>query len=619
MPRWWDKLRGRGTQTFASESDTRLLVSRARAVQAAAVNLTGAGRHVASNVLEWQREGWDFYDSLGSFKYAVNWKSDMVSRIRLRAAKEAPGRDEPEISDKGPAADIISQFGGGTSGQAQLMNSLETQLCVPGEGYVIGETVNGVNKWSVRSLEEVRQQGDRWQVIDERSPSTQQQWRALSGDYLVIRVWRPHKRWYAIADSPTRGARSTMRELELVNRHIIAQYLSRLASAGIVLFPDEMTFPVRPEFQDEPDPFVAEWIATARESINTPGTAAAVVPIPMQVSGEWLDKIKHLDFTLKIDDKIIEKRESALKKLAAEVNVPNEIMLGMGDVNHWSAWQIEESAVKAHIAPDVELICAMLTEGFLHPMMKAAGEDPTGWVVWYDASEITQRPDKSANAVLAYDRLELSGSALRRETGFDEDDKPTDDELAEMILKVLAKDPAQALTVLAKLTGVQPPEPPSPPPGPGSEETPGTGEPGEEENQEERAEPGTRDEPPPPPANGRAPSQRADIRSRVAARQGDAMHHVRFDAAQRTWELIHPVECRHHTFSCPIHHAVYPGMLASPGTSGVYECYLDAFGLPKLGRRVSNVRVDEVLITPIWLTEKRNGHARPRAQPTSAG
>ena len=51
-----------------------------------------------------------------------------------------------------------------------------------------------------------------------------------------------------------------MRELELVNRHITAQYLSRLASAGVIIFPDEIVFPVRPEFQDEPDPFLREWI-----------------------------------------------------------------------------------------------------------------------------------------------------------------------------------------------------------------------------------------------------------------------------------------------------------------------------------------------------------------------
>src|SRR5690606_40124656 len=96
---------------------------------------------------------------------------------------------------------------------------------------------------------------------------------------------------------------------------IIAQYLSRLASAGVWLVPDEITFPVREEFADAADPFMAEWIEIAAEAIRTPGTAAATVPIPIKVPAEYVDKIRHLDFTLKRSEKIIDKRESAIKRL----------------------------------------------------------------------------------------------------------------------------------------------------------------------------------------------------------------------------------------------------------------------------------------------------------------
>src|SRR3990170_4926211 len=33
----------------------------------------------------WQRELWDYYDSMGEFGYAVTWRANMVSRVRLRA------------------------------------------------------------------------------------------------------------------------------------------------------------------------------------------------------------------------------------------------------------------------------------------------------------------------------------------------------------------------------------------------------------------------------------------------------------------------------------------------------------------------------------------------------
>ncbi|HEY1127433.1 MAG TPA: hypothetical protein VGF83_06705, partial [Actinomycetota bacterium] len=327
--------------------------------------ITAAASTVASPRTEllrtpdnWQNEAWGYYDDLGPFRYAVEWKSAMLSRVRLYAAKLEPGEDEPVRATAGTAVDYMTTFGGGVAGQAQLMASIATQLDVPGEGYLIGEAINGIEQWTVRSIDEVRAARGHYEVADENSAKSGTTWRPLADNSLKpLRVWRPHKRWHHIADSPARAARSTMRELELVNRHILAQYLSRLASAGVLVMPDEVTFPVREEFADANDPFMEEWIEIAREAISKPGTASAVVPIPIKVPGEWVDKIKHIDFTLKIDDKIIEKRDSAIKALASQLNIPAEVLLGMGDVNHWSSWQLEEGALKTNIAPEAELIC----------------------------------------------------------------------------------------------------------------------------------------------------------------------------------------------------------------------------------------------------------------------
>lgn len=46
--------------------------------------------------------------------------------------------------------------------------------------------------------------------------------------------------------------------------------------------------------------------------------------------------------------------------------------------------------------------------------------------------------------VAAYDRYEVNGTALRRELGVDESDKPTDEELREQGLKKLLNHPAIA-------------------------------------------------------------------------------------------------------------------------------------------------------------------------------
>lgn len=560
--------------------------------------LTASAAPVASpradlvrNTEGWQEDAWQYHDTLGEFRYAVDWESKMLSRVRLFAAKLEPGQDEPTRATAGTAVDLMTGMAGGVAGQATVMDGLGTQLSVPGEGYVIVENVDGVEQWSVRSNDEVRVARGRYEVLDETSAATGNQWRPLAADSLrPLRVWRPNKRYHHIADSPARAARSTMRELELVNRHIQAQYLSRLASAGVVVFPDEVTFPAREEFADADDPFIAEWIENARTAISEPGTASGVVPMPIRVPGEYVDKIRHLDFTLQIDDKIIEKRESAIKRLATQLNIPPEVLLGMGDLNHWNAWAVDETSLKVNIAPDAELICQALTTGYLQPRLRASRvEDWASWVVWYDMSELTLRPDRSDDAVQLYDRLEINGAALRRETGFDEADKPVGDELKEQALKnIIHTLPSGAGSALTELLGEQVVIAPAAPAAPGGQ-----------------PEPPAEDRTPPNPDTARDTA--AQARAERMAQQARELHAVRFTIGQPP-ELLHPAVCSQHAYSCPFTHAALKlADLPRPGTSGVYEARLDPFGRFTIGRHAPLMNTAGFFST---MTRSSNGIAR---------
>jgi hypothetical protein len=587
---WWHAFSRRGTPTPKPHTPTQ-----PNALTSAAAPVTSPRTELIRNTDGWQEEAWGYHETLGEFRYAVDWEAKMLSRVRLFAAKLEPGADEPVRADAGTAVDLLTNMAGGVAGQAVIMDGLGTQLSVPGEGYVIVENVNGVERWSVRSIDEVRVARGRYEVTDENAVNGANIWRPLAPDSLnPLRVWRPNKRYHHIADSPARAARSTMRELELVNRHIIAQYLSRLASAGVVLFPEEITFPVREEFADAPDPFMAEWIEIASEAIRTPGTAAGIVPLPMKLPGEWIDKVKHVDFTLKIDEKIIEKRESAIKRLASQLNIPAEILLGMGDVNHWGAWQLEEGALKTNIAPEAELIAQALTTGYLQPRLRASGvEDWASWVVWYDMSELTLRPDRSDDAIALYDRLELNGTALRRETGFDEADKPTNEELKEQALKVIIHTlPSGAGSALTELIGEQVTIAATAPIAPGKQPAP---------------EPPPEERTPPDPEAARAVT--AQAREDRMVRQSRELHAVRFTVG-RAPDLLHPAGCTQHAYSCPFTHAVVKlDALPRPGTSGTYEVRLDTFGRLAIGRLAPHLDTSGFLSTS---PRSSNGFAHSR-------
>lgn len=496
------------------------------------------------HLLPWQDESWAFYESLGEFNYGVEWFGEAMSRVRLGAAIVSPGGDEPEMIDDGPAAELITKFLGGTDGQAQALRSLAVQLSVPGDAYLVGrgvsqaEAESGVlldaepdeygHVWTVQPVNTMRRSrrsirkmmsgvSRGWDIqIDEGV------WMPLPHDALVCRVWDRNERLPWQAMSPARAALPIMREIDMYNRHIIAVLISRVAMNGMMLIPDEVTLPANPQYEDQADPFIAEMLDIMTSAIKNPGSPAAAAPMPVRIPAEMIEKFKHFTFATPLDSKIFEHREQALKRLAATLNLPAEIVTGMGSVNHWSSWQLSEDAIKIHISPKAEIITRCLTLGYLHPALKAMGEDirkdGRRIIVWYDTSELTQRPDRSENARRLREMMIISDEACRRENGFSESDAPTDDDLEKMVLMKLAVQPQTAVAALKELTGLELQTAPAGPDGMPMDpnEDPMQNLPTDDDTNPatkeaiEKKEPGSRDDPPPPPDDSVVASARRD-------------------------------------------------------------------------------------------------------------
>lgn len=425
----------------------------------------------------WQEQLWDYYDTLGEFEAAVAWKANSLSRVRLLAAELSSSGEEPEPLTEGPAAEIMERFAGGTGGQAQLMREMVTHLSVPGEGWMVGEAgdpkqgaVEGEEHWFVASADELRV-ATKGGAFELKTGEGRDDWRQLSTNSMVVRVWQPHPRFGYQATSDARHAIGAMLELDLVNKRIIADITSRLASNGILLYDKErLSFgqtqntPV-PDDAEKPDPFAEQLVAVASRGIQDAMSPEAVIPLPIGYSlGEGLSGIdpkllmQHITFGGGLDPKLLDQRDAAIKRLATNLDIPADVLLGLGDMNHWSAWNVEESGIKIHIAPTAELISFSLTAGYLRPMLQSQkapliGPNGNPVVVWYDPSEITVRPDRSQSTIAAFDRFEVPGRVLRRELGLSEEaDEPTPEELQVMIGRWLARQPATALTALANMS-----------------------------------------------------------------------------------------------------------------------------------------------------------------------
>lgn len=418
---------------------------------------------------KWQQESWRHFDICGELRYVSNWIGNSISRCRLYVAEiDDVGRPGEEVAD--PEIQSLAEvMFGGPGGRAEAQRTLGIHLTVPGESYIVAESVTNREEdiWYVVSTSEVSRVGD--QIKVKRSNTYGGGTHELKeGRDLLIRVWTPHPRRYDLADSAVRAVLPILREIEQLTKHVFAQIDSRLAGAGLLLLPDGIDFP---RGDNDPEGLAGFMNVLARNmgaALSNREDASSLVPVMASVPGEFVDKIRHLTFETPLTEQGMELRREAIRRLALAMDVPPEILLGQGSANHWSAWQIEESAIKVHIVPVVSRIAEALTVAYLHPALKLLGQDPEQYAFWYDTAPLTQRPDRHAEAKEMYEAGLLSAEAFRAVGDWSEDEAPDDAEAQKRLAIELLKLKPDLLTnaELVKLAGMpdgvveEPPPPP---------------------------------------------------------------------------------------------------------------------------------------------------------------
>lgn len=399
---------------------------------------SGTGR-VYRPAAAWQDEAWRHYDICSELRYAANWIGNVLSRATLHAATKADGLVAEVLA--GPAYIAMQELFGGEQGQSQMLSSVGIHLTIAGECFIVGrqpradrDEAPGPDIWEVVGTTEMKHRGQRW-AIDYGDGNKQVE---LNADEVVLRMWRSHPRRRIEADSAVRALLPVLSELEFTNRHIMAQVTSRLTGAGITIMPQSVTFPSPPigsglgENANNAEKFMFTLGEAMIAAVANPGSPESIVPIVITVPDDAVDKIKQLTFWTPLDEHALAIRADSIRRLALGLDMPPEILLGTASVNHWGGWQIEEASIKSHIEPLLELITAALSVGYMQP---AIGDQ---FLVAYNTSVLRMRKNRSAEAVELYDRGELSGEGLRRETGFDPADAPADEEFKRWMLRKVA-------------------------------------------------------------------------------------------------------------------------------------------------------------------------------------
>ena len=435
----------------------------------------------------WQAEAWAYRRNLGELRYACAYLGNSSMRIRLFPAAYVPGDEVPrsleyatDIPDdlKQAAQQTLLRLAtGGPLALSMMQKKMTENFEVSGETYLIGETdpLTSLETWSLRSTSEVVINNSGECKIFEYPGATSNDARTLDpANTFISRLWWPDPEWGALADSPVRSILDLCEELLLLGKDVRATARSRLALNGILGIPDTLSIiGANPEAPMDPnqDPFWQTLIETVTSALSNEGSAAAVVPLMLRGPAEALAAIRHIKIERGAHDKNIEQRLELISRMATGLDLPSEVLTGKADLNHWTAWQVDDDSFRHHIEPIQVVQNDAFTAGFLWPMLDAYNSwDPAvirKILVWHDATELLTHPDRADDAFKAWDRFAISDEALRKYLGFPDEDEPNSNELLiRIVTKARTLDPTLVETILKRLDPTLPSPPPPTAPAP---------------------------------------------------------------------------------------------------------------------------------------------------------
>lgn len=401
---------------------------------------------------------WDLYRQVGELRSGIEWIANNVSRADFYVARRTPEGlervDDPEI------AGLLDPLLGSTATQGTILKRVFTHLEAAGETYLVPTAApGGGTEYRAASTREMQMRPGGVQVAV--GPT---EYADVTGP--LIRIWYPDPELSYRAESPILAMESVLLQVIALTARMTAIADSRAAGNGIFGIPDSMTA-LGPASQGTANPVRLPDVVTALEdAMLTPmqdrGSASSVVPLILTGTPEEIAAMRRIDLFSPLDERAPAQLDQFLRRMAMSMGVPPEIVLGLGDTNHWSAATIVSEAINSAIEPRADTVATAFTTGYLRPQLQRMRLDPKEYVVAFDLSDLKNRPDRSDQAERAREHSLLTDEAWARHVGFDRSDIPQGKERERIVLEnLLRADPSTAPWVLPAI-GINVPGIPSP-------------------------------------------------------------------------------------------------------------------------------------------------------------
>lgn len=425
----------------------------------------------------WQDEAWIYVNEIGEINYAFGYVANAVSRIKLYAGTiddpTAPPQPVDHDSQIGQAAsDILARLNSAYGGIPGLLRDLTLNLEISGEALLVQRPANPFasppqqESWDIRSVDEVQLTADGRFMIMEREDGDKSSAVILPKNAYVARIWRPSPRFSGDATSSMRPVLSLCAELLLLNKTFRATERSRLNS-GLLYLPDGLSVAASPDAdvfenseaegalgeEDGTIPLTAEMFDAGEQSdtdefeeslleaMTTPiadeESASAVVPLIVRGPADLGEKIRLIQFERTFDPTLAERADHVLDRILQGLDVPKEVTKGLSGLKFSASEMVDVQLNANHVEPMALVIADALTTVYLRPLLRAMGfseDEVRKVVIWYDAFEVTRRPNRAEDADKGYSNHLISGAAWRKAHQFSDDDAPNSTEIAFRLL-----------------------------------------------------------------------------------------------------------------------------------------------------------------------------------------
>lgn len=248
--------------------------------------------------------------------------------------------------------------------------------------------------------------------------------RDLDPGWKWFRAWRPDTSDQYAATSAYKAELDTLEAMYVHQLADAAIATSRLAGAGILYIPND-------EFQDipvldggKPEPgsqqhFEERLRGAMTDSLKNRDVQDAWVPLTMFGSAEFGDAIRHVLMERSDDAKgYNERMRGYAEKFGRGIDLPAEVITGMGETNHWAAWKVDQNTWSYYLEPLVEVLRDAILQNFIAPIALLLGF--TGTIaIEIEATDVIVKPDRTDAAIRAYAAGALSGEGLLFYAGFD--------------------------------------------------------------------------------------------------------------------------------------------------------------------------------------------------------